>query len=111
MAAKLSELTMNELLVIQRAGIDADNFVKANEFYVRHLKPAILRDIERSKYDGDWKPNKSTDATTILLFNSYNSGKVDGINDIESVCKRIVFRGVDATKEIERRKKIGDKNK
>lgn len=102
---KLSELTMNELMAIQGIGIDADNFLRNNELYIRHIKPAIDHEREVAKANGDWNPSKVCDAVTISLFNSFNSGIRVGINKIDGVCAGIINRGVDAGNEIERRRK------
>ena len=105
MAAKLSELTMNDLLVIQRTGIDVDNFMRYNELYVNHIRPALEHKREQAVSDGEWTPVKTTDAGAAIAFNAFNSGLRVGLKGIEGVCLKIYNRGLDAAKEIERRKK------
>lgn len=105
MAGKLSDLTDHELMVIQKTGIDADNFIRANELFVNHLKPALEVERERAKSDGDWAPGRATDLEVIALFNSFNSGKRAGLKMLETICTKIVNRGIDAGLELERRKK------
>lgn len=102
---KLSELTDQELFVIQKTGIDADNFLKLNEFYTKHLKPALEVERENAKNDGDWIPGRATDLETVALYNAFNSGKRHGLNAPETACNRIISRGIDVGKEIERRRK------
>ena len=105
MGNKLSELTSQELFVIERTGIEATNFLTSNEFYVNHLKPALEVERERAKNGGEWKPGLITDLATIALHNSFCSGERNGLKILEDICARIVNRGLDAGREIERRKK------
>lgn len=95
---------------IQKLGIDAANFLEHNEFYTRHLKPGLDTLREQAKKDGDWNPSKTTDPASVALFNAYNSGKREGLNGIEAICRRHINAGTEATKELERRQKAA-KNK
>ena len=99
----LKAITDQELMVIQKAGIDADNFLRANDFYVNTLKPALKADKETAKNDALWKPGKITDPQVVNAFNAYNSGKADGLDGINTVCTRIIRDGERAGKELERR--------
>lgn len=105
MAGKLSELTDQELLVVQRIGIEADNFLRNADLYVKHLKPALDAERERAKTDGDWVPGRETQLETLALYNSFNSGKRVGLRMIETVIAKIINRGKDAGEEYERRRK------
>jgi hypothetical protein len=106
---KLSELTEQDLLVIQKTGIDADNFLRGNDLFVRHIKPALEVKREAAKRDGDWNPGKTTDATAALAYNAFNSGVRAGLLGIDAVCMGIINRGIDAAKELDRRRKINAK--
>jgi hypothetical protein len=106
---KLNEATEQELLAVQRMGFEAVSFLSNNDLYVKHIKPALEHKRECAKKDGEWTPAKTTDATAALAFNAYNSGLRAGLAGIEAVCASIINRGVDAGKELERRRKISVK--
>ena len=109
MAGMLKDLTDQELIVIQNTGVTAFNFLKNNDFYVSHLKPAIEAKLKASERDGDWSPGKDTNAEVIVAYNAYNSGRKAGIGIISTVCQDIINRGNNAAQELERRAKKADK--
>jgi hypothetical protein len=102
---KLSELTEQELIAIQKLGIDANHFLLNNELYAKHIKPALEAQRDSAKSDSDWTPGKVTDTECIAVISVYNSGKRHGLRAIDTVCAGIVNRGVDAGRELERRRK------
>lgn len=104
MSKSITVMTTDELLVVQRAGVDASNFLR-NDFYATTLRPRLEAMREQAKNDGDWTPAKSTDTEVVALFNAYNSGKRAGLAGIEAACYECVRRGEDAGKELERRAK------
>jgi hypothetical protein len=102
---ELKDLTIQGLIVIQGAGIEADNFLRLNEFYTRRLKPELDAQREQAKADGEWNPTKTTDTEAVALFNAYNSGLRRGLAGIETACRRLMVKGENASKELERRHK------
>lgn len=106
MLKPMKEMTDQELLALQKTGIDADNFLRLNEFYTRHLKPELDHMRDQAKDDGEWNPNKTTDPAAALAYNAYNSGKRAGLNGIEAACKRNIAWGESASKELDRRAKV-----
>lgn len=105
MHKNIRDLTIQDLMAVQKTGIDAANFLSDNEFYTRHLKPEMEVLREQAKSDGDWNPTKTTDTAAVALFNAYNSGKRAGLAGIEAVCRRLITKGEDAGRELERRAK------
>jgi len=99
----LRELTTDELLALQKTGADASNFLSNNEFYVKHLAPALKGQAEAAKISGEWKPGRTCDTAENLLYNAYNSGKGDGLKEINSICLAIAKRGESATAELAKR--------
>ena len=105
MEGSMTSMTTQELLVVQKNGIDADNFLKGNEFYLKAIKPGVEYEREVAKKDGDWSPNMSAQLEAIALCNAFNSGKRVGLNIVDTICKRIMARGESAAQELDKRNK------
>lgn len=101
----ISTFSEQELIVIQKIGVDADNFLKLNEFYLTQLKPELRYRREQSKLDSDWSPGRTVNTDEIALINVFNSGKRQGLAVIESHCLFLKKKGDNATAELQRRAK------
>jgi hypothetical protein len=105
----ITDMNDQELIVVQKNGVDALNFLEGNDFFKRVLQHAIEHEREQAKIDSDWAPGKSTDPVEGSMINAFNSGKRMGLALINTVCNRIIKRGMDASAEIIRRSKKKDK--
>jgi len=103
MYKKLPEITISELLEVQAAGGQAYSF-QANDFFIKHLRPAIKADYESAQRNSDWSPANTWEMEKVALCTAYNSGLRRGLMDIEVIIKHMITRGEEASKEIEKRK-------
>ena len=99
----ITDMTDQELMVVQKNGVDALNFVEGNEFFTKVLKPYLEHEREQAKRDSDWMPGKSADPVEGSMINAFNSGKRIGLAGIEARCQQIILRGIHASDEMARR--------
>jgi hypothetical protein len=98
-----SDKTDSELAAIVKTGAEAVQFL-ASEFYVGKLRPQLEREMRAAKKNGDWHPGMATDMEAIAIINSYNSGLQTGLSGIEVTVNQLIKNGLEAEKEINRRK-------
>jgi len=104
MATDLTKLTDQALLALQREAVCHTDFIRS-DYYTNKLRPELEIQGRIATANALWKPGKTPDPNELSLYNSYNSGYMDGLRAIESIVRQHVVEAERIVIEIERRKK------